>query len=239
MSTPETLSAHERPGLPAAKGFGLGAVSLILANAGLLIFYVVYDVTLFQLVLVYWCECVWIGIFSAIKLIIASIIGDPYENRWADVSPGSAFLTSLIVIIFTSSTFFSLLGVTLVFILFANDALQLGNPNDETFNHIRLVLGASLLLMAGHAISLIANFFVLGEYKTAKVRTLVTLPFTRCIALLAAIVVSIVFVATVPGFANTSAFAVAVILLKVLWDNRLHRRERRAFIDSRAKRNTA
>lgn len=234
MSTPETLPTQARPGLRFAKGFGLGAVSLVIANAGLLSLYFWYDVTLFQLVLVYWCECVWIGIFSAIKLILASIVGNPYENRWAHVSRGASLLTSLFVIIFSSSAFFSLLGVILISILFANDALQLSSPNDEMYHHIGLVLGASFLLMLGHAISLIGNFFFFGEYKTARVRTLVLLPFQRCIALLVAIVVSIVFVAAAPGFANTTAFAVAVILLKLLWDIRLHNKERRAFAESRA-----
>jgi len=239
MSTPETFVARTETRLPFVGRFGLGALSLIIANAGLLFLYFGYDVTLFQLVLVYWCECVWVGIFSAIKLMIASIIGDPYENRWANVSPGAAFFTSLCVIIFSSTAFFSLLGIMLLSILFANDALALSNENDEMMNHIGLVLGASFLLMTGHAISLIVNFLVLGEFRTARVRYLVALPFRRCIALLVAIVVSIAFVAVVPGFANTSAFAVAVILLKILWDIRLHNKERRAFAVSRAERGTA
>ena len=48
-----------------------------MANASLLVVYVLYDATLYQLVLVYWCECLWIGIFSALKLIIASRFGSP------------------------------------------------------------------------------------------------------------------------------------------------------------------
>jgi len=234
MSTPDTLLAHVEARLPYVARLGSGVIWLIIANSGLMYLYFRYDVTLFQLVLVYWCECVWIGIASAIKLIVASIAGDPYENRWADVSPGAAILTSLFVIIFSSSAFFSLLGVTLLSILFANDALALSNYNDEMYNHIGLVLGASFLLMTGHAISLIGNFLILGEYKTARVRTLVAVPFKGCIALLVVIVISLAFVAFVPGFANTTAFAVAVILLKVLWDIRLHRDERRAFAESRA-----
>ena len=232
MSTPESLVTRTDARLPFVGRLGLGAISLIIANAGLLTLYFGYDVTLFQLVLVYWCECAWIGIFSAIKLIVASVIGDPYESRWANVSPGAALFTSLFVIVFSSAAFFSLLGIMLMSILFANDALALSNPNDEMLNHIGLVLGASFLLMTAHAISLVVNFLVLGEFRTAKVRSLVALPFQRCIALLVAIAVSIAFIAFVPGFANTSAFAVAVILLKTLWDIRLHHKERRAFAQS-------
>ena len=99
---------------------------------------------------------------------------------------------------------------------------------------IGLVLGASLLLAAAHAISFVANFLVMGEYKIARVGTLVTLPFKRCLALLVTIAVSLAVVATVPGMASTSAFAVVVILLKTVWDVGLHRGERRGFAGATA-----
>lgn len=102
MSTPEIILTRVALRLPLIKRLGLGAICLIIANTLLLFLYFWYDVTLFQLVLVYWCECVWVGIFSAIKLTVASVVGDPYENRWADVSPGAALFTSLFVIIFSS-----------------------------------------------------------------------------------------------------------------------------------------
>lgn len=239
MSSPGTTILRTDARLPFVGRLGLGAISLIIANAALLTLYFRYDVTLYQLVLVYWCECVWIGIFSAIKLIVASLIGDPYENRFAEVSAGAALFMSLFVIIFSSMAFFMLLGLLLMSILGANDVLALSNPNDAMSNQVGLVLGASFLLMAGHTVSLIVNFLVLGEYKTARVRTLVALPFHRCLALLVAIMVSIAFVTYVPGFANTSAFAVPVIVLKVFWDIRLHQKERRAFAESRIERSSA
>ena len=37
-----------------------------------------------------------------------------------------------------------------------------------------------------------------------------------------------------PGFSSTTGFAIVVILLKVLWDIRLHIKERRIFAVSRA-----
>lgn len=229
MSTPETHLPRVAAIGPLIQRLGLGAVSLVAANTLLLFLYFWYDVTLFQLVLVYWCECVWIGVFSAVKLCIASIAGDPYENKWVDVSAGTSLFTSLALVWFAGAFFLSLLGVLLIAILYVNDVLPLGNPGDDWRNHIGLVLGASLLLMAAHAISLVANFLVGREYRTARAGELLKLPFTRCLALLLAIVVSIVFVVLVPTFANTTAFATVVIVVKVLWDIRLHRAERRMF----------
>ena len=234
MSTPDTQFPTSTLNLPLIQRLGLGATSLVIANTLLLMLYFWYDVTLFQLVLVYWCECVWIGLFSAVKLIFASIAGDPYENSWASFSPGASLLTSFMVIGFAGSAFITLLGIMLVSILFVNDALPLGSPGDEMHKQIGLVLGASALLMAAHTISLIANFFVGREFQTARVGSLLMLPFTRSFALLGAIVVSILFVALVPAFANTTAFAAVVIFLKTLWDIRLHRNERRMFAHARA-----
>ena len=212
--------------------FGIGAISLVVANTLLLYLFFWHDVTLFQLVLVYWCECAWIGVFSAIKLIVASIAGDPYENNWVQFSSGTSLLASVFAIGFAGGTFLTLLGIMLMAILFVNDTLPLGNTGDDMRNHIGLVIGASLLLMAAHAISLVANFLVAGEYKTVKAGALLMLPFSRCLALLFAIIVSVVFLVLLPGIANTTVFACVVILIKVSWDIRLHRNERRKFGDS-------
>ncbi|MGB5740459.1 MAG: hypothetical protein WBM54_14040, partial [Woeseia sp.] len=59
--------------LTVAKELGLGALGLLVANAAMLLCFFAYDLTLFQLVLVFWCECLWIGVASAGKLIAASI----------------------------------------------------------------------------------------------------------------------------------------------------------------------
>lgn len=229
MHLPPETASQSRFDSPWLHGLSSSAISLIIANTGVLSIYFFYEITVFQLILVFWCECLWIGVFSAIKLVIASLAGEPYENRWASVSRGSALLLSLIVIVFSSGAFFSLLGLTLMAVLFANDALALSNAGDEMHNHIGLVLGASLLLMASHAISLLANFLLLGEYKVARAGALVTLPFKRCAALFVMIAMSIVVVALLPQFANTFVFALLVIILKVLWDIRLHQQERRDF----------
>lgn len=207
---------------------GIGALSLLAANAGVLVFYFIYDITLFQLVLVYWCECLWVGIFCGIKLLVASVLSTPYENRYAHVSRGAAVFTSVMAIGATATAFFSLLGAALLAILMANDSLALSSPGDEMYRHIGLVVGTSLLLLAGHAISFVFSFLVLGEYRRARFGDLLALPFKRCLALLAAILTSIAVVLAVPAIASTTGFAVVIILLKVLWDIRLHNNERRA-----------
>ena len=215
--------------IPMLGRVGLGALGLAVANASLLIVFFVYDATLFQLVLVYWAECLWIGVFSAIKLLVASLFGSPYESRWVESSRGGAFILSIVVIGLTSSAFFSLLGMLLMLILAANEWLPLGVPDDRSINHIGFVLGVSLLFVAGHGLSLIGNFFWLGEFRRARVATLVMLPFKRCLALLVAIVVAFAAVAALPAIATTTGFAAVLILAKLGLDLRLHVAERAGF----------
>lgn len=218
--------------LPLLGRLELCALGLAAANAVLLIVYFAYDATLFQLVLVFWCECVWIGIFSALKLIVASLFGSPYESRWATVSRGGAVLLSLFVIWLTSTAFFSMLGLLLMGILAANEWLPLGVPDDRAINHVGLVLGASCLFVVGHGLSLIGNFLLLGEFRRAKAGALIALPFKRCLALLGAILIAFGAVAAVPALATTTGFAAVLIGAKLAMDLRLHFGERQAFAEA-------
>ena len=228
MSQASTPTVAEQSALRIGR-VSASALALIVANAGLLVAYFVYDATLFQLVLVMWCECLWIGIFSAIKLIAASLLGSPYENRWARFSRGGAVITSIVVIGLTSTSFFSLLGLLLLLILGANDLLPLGSEADRSINHIGFAIGVSFLFVIGHGLSLIGNFLLLGEFRQARAGTLIALPFKRCLALLATIIVAIGAAALLPSLATTTTFAAVLILSKLGWDLRLHVAERRAF----------
>lgn len=208
---------------------GIGVVSLVAANAGLAYIYFHFDLTLYQLVLVYWWECVWIGLFSAFKLIVASAIGDPYSNRYVSSTAGGRVVISIILIVSMSTAFGSLLGVTGMSLLWAGEALPGSGEADRAINHVGLILGSSLLFLLGHGLSFVVNFLAMGEFWRARVGTLLLLPFKRCLALFTCIVIAIGVVVKVPALASASAFAAIVIILKILWDVWLHLRERRAF----------
>ena len=224
MSAPHADLGNSALPTPVIGRLGLSAISLIVANATVLFLLLHYDLSPIQVVLVYWCECVWIGLFSAAKLALASVIGDPYENRWATFSKGSAF--------FCSSAFFSVLGAVLVLVVSVQHLLGAANSGLEALEHIPLVLGTSMVLLVSHGISFVVNFLILGEYRRARLGDLITLPFKRSLALLAAILLGLVVVVLVPWLASTTLFAAIVIVLKVLWDLRLHNRERQVFAAS-------
>jgi len=227
METARTLSS-EATGRWVSRA-GIGAASLVLANAGLAFIYFRFDLTLYQLVLVYWWECLWIGLFSAFKLIVASAIGDPYSNRYVSSTAGGRVVLSIILVVSVSTAFGSVLGLTGMSLLWVGEALPGSGEADRAINHIVLILGSSLLFLLGHGLSFIVNFLALGEFRRARVGTLLLLPFKRCLALFSCIAIAAGVVVKVPALASASAFAAIVIVLKILWDTWLHLRERQAF----------
>lgn len=208
---------------------GIGAASLIAANVGLAVIYFAYDLTLYQLVLVYWWECLWIGLFSALKLIIASIAGDPFSNRYVGTTAGGRVVLSVVLIGTVSTVFGSALGFTGMSLLWVGEALPGTGAADRAINQVTLILGSSFLFLLGHGLSFVVNFLLLGEFRQARAGALLLLPFKRCLALFACIVVAVFVVLKIPALASAAGFAAVVIVLKLLWDTWLHVRERHAF----------
>lgn len=208
---------------------GFAALTLFAANAGMLFLYFALDLTLFQLVVVYWFEALWVGLFSGLKLLTASLFGDPYENRWVDVSPGSSFLLSLLAIVKSGGAFLFILLVTGVALVVAHEALTGIDGNTFASGQAPLLLKCSLLFLAGHGLSFIINFLFLGEFRRARALPLLWLPFKRSLALFVTIAAALTAIQTWPGVLTYTTFAVLLIVIKLAWDLFLHLRERRAF----------
>ncbi len=215
------------------KPYFFSALTLLVVNAAFLVVFVVYDLTLFQVAAVYWWECLWIGIFCALKLLVASIIADPYENRWVNFSAGGRLLASLLAIIFVSAEFLGLFFILGMVITFAFHGLTGIDQVELIGSALGPVLGSSVLFLIGHGVSFVVNFIVGGEYRNARASTLLALPFKRCIALIVSIAVAFTAAWLLPGFANTTGFVILLIAFKLAWDYALHLRERNAFAHDR------
>ncbi|MEM7504191.1 MAG: DUF6498-containing protein [Pseudomonadota bacterium] len=207
----------------------IAALSLFAANVGVLLIYFVLDLTLYQLIVVYWWEALWIGLFSGLKLLVATLIGDPYENRWVDVSTGGGLLFTLFALAKSSGTFLAIVMLTGVAIVVANEGLT-GTPgNDFVAAQVPVLIKCSLLFFVGHGLSFIINFLVLGEFRRARAGALLALPFKRASALLVTIAIAVTAIQAWPGVVSSTGFAATLITIKLAWDYFLHTRERRAF----------
>ncbi len=213
---------------------GIAALTLLIANAGMLFIAVAYDLTLFQIILVYWWEALWIGLYSGLKLLTASLFGDPYENKWVHVSWGSGFLISIFAIIKSGAAFITMLALTGFALAFAHESLT-GIPGDDFVNdQVGLILKCSMLFFFGHGISFIINFLFRGEFRRARISTLVWLPFRRCLPLFVAVVAALIIIVAYPDVLSYTGFALILIGSKLAWDFVLHGRERRSLAaDSR------
>lgn len=208
------------------------ALSLLAANAGLLFLYVALDLTLFQLVFVYWWEAWWIGLFSGIKLLTASLFGSPYENRWVGFSRGASFLISLFAVVKAGVAYLVVLMLTGVALVVAQQELTGTDGSDFVREQVGLILNCSLLFLIGHGLSFVVNFLVLGEYRHARFGTLLWLPFKRSLALFVAIAASLTAIQAYPGILGSTTYAAILITIKLAWDYLLHRRERLSFSTS-------
>ena len=229
MTATDTAQIGAERSLPVIGRASVGAFSLFLANAGMLFIYFAYDLTLYQLVFIYWWECLWIGVFSALKLIVASVIGDPYSNRYIDMSTGSKLITTIVLLAKISAVYFGLLVMLGLVLVAAAEELALSSQSDAAISQVGLIFTSSVFFLLGHGLSFVVNYLLLGEYKHARAVTLMWLPFKRCLALLAAIGIAFAVVFNVPGLATTAGFAAIIIALKVAWDLWLHFRERKSF----------
>lgn len=225
----QTLSGNLASRIGAGSGLGPAAIAMLAlfaANVGMLVIYFALDLTLFQLVVVYWWEALWIGLYSGLKLLTASVIGDPFENRWVEVSKGSGFFISLFAIVKSGGAFLTIVALTGVALVVAQEGLT-GTPgNDFVRDQVELLLVCSLVFLIGHGLSFVINFLLLGEFRTARIGPLMLLPFKRAFGLFVTIVAALTASQAWPGLLDATGFAVALIGIKLAWDYLLHVRER-------------
>ena len=208
---------------------GVAALTLFAANAGMLFLYFALDLTLFQVVVVYWFEALWVGLFSGLKLLTASLFSDPFENRWIDVPPGWAFVLAIYAIFKSGGAFLLLLIFSGVALVVAHQELTGTDGTDFVRAQGYVLLKCSLLFLVGHGLSFVINFLILGEFRRARFGTLMWLPFKRALALFVTIAAALTAVQTWPGVLSYTGFAALLILVKLTWDIFLHRRERVSF----------
>ena len=193
------------------------AYALIAANLVPLAGAVLFQWTVFELVLLFWAENVIIGVFNVLRMLIASA-GDPVS--WVM----KIFLIPFFVFHYGMFTFVH--GV-FVFTLFGGTELGSAEfsdaPGPMLDTVIALGLGIPLLaLFLSHAFSFLWNYVGKGEYLNTDLRILMIRPYGRIVVLHVTILIG--------GFLlmalnSPMAGLVLLVLLKVGFDLRAHRKE--------------
>lgn len=234
MSTDTTsnyLGDDETVGLAVNEDLRLGkpaasVIALLAANGGIAVCYFAFDLGLLQLAVVYWWECLWIGIFCVLKLLVAALLGDPYGDGDGELSRLSNVVSAILGVWYVGAKFlvvFFVLGLVLVGVFQGLGGVDQGRILETV---VGPALACSILPLAAHGFSFYSNFIARREYMTARSKALLSLPFRRCAALVAGVFLAALGAYFIPGLADTAGFAVLVVLVKLLWDTRAHRKER-------------
>lgn len=209
--------------------FAGAAAGLVLANLAALSFYVARDFTPFQLLVMFVMECLWIGVFNALRLMAASLHGTPYDSRNVDVSPGLSVVLSILMIGTLGARYLGLVALTFAGIVFVQMNLADMDVHDFIEQTLDAVVASGSSLFLGHAVSFVLDDLVRGEYRTARVGDLVKWPFRRCFGLMLAVALALGAASAWPSFADTTTFALLAIGCKIVIDLRLYLHERARF----------
>lgn len=207
----------------------IGLLAIIVANLSLLFLFVALDLSLYELMAVYWWETLWIGLFCVLKLLVASVFGSAFESRLVHVSAGAGVIFTIAAVGLVGGQFlgfFFLIGFFISFIFHVMTGLD---PAELWMNGFASIFTASLVFLVGHGLSFVSNFLLGGEYKKASAVSLLSLPFKRCLAIFAAVGLAFLGAVIIPGFSNSIGFGALLVPIKLGFDYFSHLVERRSF----------
>jgi hypothetical protein len=184
---------------------------------------------LFFVMLLYWLENAVVGYFNVFKIALSRSEVKPHSG--APASRPAAIILKVIMIPFFVvhyGLFWVVHGI-FVIALFCPD----GNQSDVlNVSHVMRALGPTRtgllvtlsLLFLSHGISFLQNYIKGGEFRGAKLQTLMFLPYGRVVAMHLTILVGGFFVMLVDQFLPILALLVVAKTALDLWG---HIRERR------------
>ncbi len=193
------------------------AMVLVAANLVPLAGTILFQWTVFEVVLLFWAENVIIGVLNVLRMLMASA-GDAVS-----------WMMKIVLIPFFVFHYgmFSLVHGVFVFGLFGGDNFgSSGTPDDfgPMFDSmLQLGLAVPLLaLFSSHAFSFVWNYLGRGEYKNADLRVLMTRPYGRIVVLHITIIIGGFLVMSL---GSPLAGLILLILLKIGFDFRAHSKE--------------
>lgn len=208
-------------------------LSLIITNCVLYAIAVYYQLTLFDILLIFWGETIIIAFFNFIKMTkVASIPIIPTdgskESSQNTISKtiNAAVTIGKIMAIFWSSVFisvFCLFQLVLIVALFGDETIN--GVKEFPLKHDTSFLIGMLVIFVSHTISLLLNFLRKKEYLELKLRRMILAPFRR-ILLVWIVVIAGAFI-LLKTESNSPYLLIPWFMIKILFDLRQHLKERK------------
>lgn len=190
------------------------SVVQLAANLGVLAIALVNGLGPWQLLIVYWWEGVWIGLFNALRILTASLIGRPWDTENTGVSRGAGLLLSLLLVGFFGAKYLGFLGAVGIALLLIPTESGWADLHELVGEGGRAIALSSGVLVLGHAASFVLEFLVGGEFRRVRPLALLFRPYLRCAGLVVSVIVAGLAAWRMPALANASAFALVVIAVK-------------------------
>lgn len=209
-------SAHDQRKPPLAS-IGLTLATLAGNLAALAVFFI-YDLSVFQLVCMYWWEGIWIGIFTMLKLLCASLFGAPYDTTHVSVSRGSAVVFTVLTVAFFAAKYLLMMTSAAVLLIGGTAALTDTSAFDLLGSALFAVVASSMVLAMGHLVTFLFGFLVGREYRHARATTLIAEAFRYTLVLLIAVMVALAISMWFAQWQSAAAVAVLVVAIKIGFD---------------------
>jgi hypothetical protein len=206
----------------------IGLVALVVANLFVALQTLQHEWGYYQTLLIYWSEVVILGAYNVIRLMVVGVFGarplGSWAARWVDL--GSRF----------NRFMFTVIGVGFFVVKFGGFALGVGlfvlllpaflRPDGEggaSIHRALVAAGPGLLTATGalclsHGISFVRNFLLGREFDRTSIVSLVFAPYVRMSLVGAVLLLGIAIARQVPALGQETAFAVVMVLLKLLAD---------------------
>jgi hypothetical protein len=197
--------------------FSASAIALILANLVTVYGVIFYQWDFTNILLLYWCESLIIGVMTIIKMIVAN----PGVN--------ANHFVKLAAIPFFMVHYGGFMAGHFVFLMLLTTFLRTGVNGgpfmellDDTSLHLIAVTPAIISLCGSHLFSLIANYFGKKEYVTRTVMQLFGSPYKRIFVMHLTLLFGVFIAFT---FGKNLGVVILFVCLKTIADLAAHNKE--------------
>jgi hypothetical protein len=218
-----------------------GLITLIVANLFVALQTLRHEWGYYETLLIYWSEVVILGGYNVLRLMVVGVFGaaplGTWAARWVDLGSvlNRFFFTVVGVVFFVVKFGAFAFGIGLFVLLLP---AMLGPENGGAGASIPRALSAAgpgRLMATGalclsHGVSLIRNFLMGREYDRLDILHLVFWPYLRMFLVGVVLLLGLAVAQALPGLGRETAFAVVMVLLKLLADAVSHTLEHRSLM---------
>ena len=218
-----------------------GLAALIVANLFVAVQTLRHEWGYYEAILIYWVEVIILGAYNVLRLMVVGVFGAAPLGTWAAqyVDLGSRlnrFVFTAIGVGFFVVKFGGFALVIGLFVLLLPAMLRPDGQGGGGDIHRALIgagpglLAAMAALALSHGISFVRNFLVGREYERLNIVGLAFWPYARMSLVGAVLLLGIAAARLVPTLGGKTAFAVVMVLLKLVADGVSHFLEHRRFL---------